>query len=196
MRRVVVLVWLGLAVVMLLASSPRPSATAQDSVPATVAALQTTVAKLSTTVAGQATQISELQTAVAGQPASPVASPTPTPEPETLEITIRFRSDAENVVSDGLGSECEGAGRFRDLSTDADIGIYDIHEELLVAAEFVESSLIFEGSIFHECEMRFVIEEIPYRDQYIVGITHRSVLTYDYAELEEIEWTLELNFSS
>jgi hypothetical protein len=184
----------GVMLTLVLAALSGLSGSAQDSVPATVTALQTTVAGLSTTVAGQATQISDLQTAVAGEPGTPVASPTELPDPQTLEIIITFRTDPENVESDGLGTECAGSGRFADFSPDADIAIYDLDEEKLVEATLVGSELIHEGVIFHECEMRFVIEEIPYQNAYIIGITNRSALTHDYAELEEMGWTLDLHY--
>jgi hypothetical protein len=186
----------GLALALVLITPSGSSGSAQDSLPATVAALQTTVAELSTAVAEQATQISDLQTAVADQPGTPVGSPTELPDPQTLAITITFRTDPENVESDGLGTECSGRGRFRDFSPNADIAIYDIDEEKLVEATLVGSELIHEGVIFHECEMRFVIEEIPYQDIYIIGITNRSALTHDFAELEEMDWTLDLHYAS
>ena len=192
MRRISVLGLGGLLLLIgLAAGSP---ATAQDPEPATIAALQTTVARLSTSVARQSTQISELQTAVAQSPGTPVSSPTQLPEPQSLEITITFRADPENVESNGLGTDCQGAGRFDDFIVDADIAIYDTSKELLSAAEFVESELVHEGVVFHECEMRFLIEEIPYYREYLVGITNRSILTLDYAELEELSWELVLTY--
>ena len=196
MRRLFVFGWCVLTLALIMGTVFGSSATAQDPLPATVAALQTTVAELSASVDAQATQISDLQTVVAGDMGTPVASPVDLPDPQTLEITILFRTDPENVESDGIGSECVGAGRFRDFSEDAEIGIYTVDEELLAAATLVESELVHEGVVFHECEMRFVIEEIPYQDAYIVGITNRSVLTYDYGELEELDWTLELTYGS
>jgi hypothetical protein len=195
MRRLFVFGLCGLALAFVLIAPLGSSGSAQDSVPATVAALQTSVAGLSTAVAEQATQISDLQTSVADKPGTPVASPTELPDPETLEITITFRTDPENVESDGLGSECSGLGRFRDFAPDADIAIYDIEEEKLAEASLVSSKLIHEGVVFHECEMRFVIEEIPYEDTYIIGITNRSALTHDYAELAEMDWALNLHYA-
>ena len=196
MRRLFVFGLCGLALALVLIAPSGSRGSAQDSVPATVEALQTTVAGLSTAVAEQATQISDLQTAVAGELGTPVASPTALPDPQTLEITVTFRTDPENVESDGLGTECFGAGRFADFEPDADIAIYDINEKKLVEASLVGSELTHEGIVFTECEMRFVIEEIPYQDTYIIGITNRSALTHDYAELEEMGWTLDLHYAS
>jgi hypothetical protein len=195
MRRLFVLGLCGLVLVLTAAAQAGTSATVQDPEPATIAALQTTVAGLSTSVVRQSTQISDLQTAVTLGQGTPVASPTELPDPQSLEITITFRADPDDVESKGLGSECSGTGRFDDLVFDADIAIYDDDEDVIASAKFVGSELVHEGVVFHECEMRFQIEDIPNQADYIVAITHRSVLTLDYAELEEMDWELNLNFS-
>src|SRR5688572_30511937 len=121
MRRLFVTGLCGLALMLLIGSLVESPTAAQDPGPATIVALQTTVAQLSTSVARQATQISDLQTAVAQGPGTPVVSPTDLPDSQSLEITITFRADDEDVESGALGSECQGAGRFDDLIFDADI---------------------------------------------------------------------------
>jgi hypothetical protein len=193
MRRVVVLCWSGLAVLLVAAMSIGQSASARDPLPATVAGLQTRVASLETTVARQATQISDLQTSVASSP-NLAATPIATPEPRSLDIQIVFRADPANIESDGLGEPCFGTGRFADFGEDPDIGIYDSEEDLLVSAVVTGSELTHEGTIFSECTMTLLLEEIPYQPIYIVGITNRSVMTYDYAELEAMDWSLMLSY--
>jgi hypothetical protein len=145
------------------------------------------------TVARQATQISDLQTAVASSP-NHAATPIATPEPQSLGIQIVFRADPANIESDGLGEPCFGTGRFADFGEDPDIGIYDSEEVLLVSAVVTGSELTHEGTIFSECTLTLQIDDIPYQPLYIVGITNRSVLTYDYAELEAMDWSLMLTY--
>jgi hypothetical protein len=166
MRRVVVLCWSALAVLLVAAMSIGQSASARDPLPATVAGLQTRVASLETTVARQATQISDLQTSVASSP-NLAATPIATPEPRSLDIQIVFRVDPADIESE---------------------------EDLLVSAVVTGSELTHEGTIFSECTMTLVLEEIPYQPICIVGVTNRSVMTYEHAELEAMNWSLMLSY--
>ena len=193
MNRILVLAWSGLALVLATAVSVGQPVSARDPLPATVAALQTRVASLESAVAMQATQISDLQTAVASSP-NLAATPVAMPDPETLEIQIVFRAKPSDIEAGGEGEPCFGTGKFADFGERPDIAIYNAEEELLVAAELTESELTHAGAIFSECTMTFLLEDIPYQTTYIIGIANRSVLTYDHADLEAMDWFLKLNY--
>jgi hypothetical protein len=182
-----------LALVLLIIMLIGQPARAQDPLSATVAALHTRVDALETTVARQATPISDSQTAVASSPTLD-ATPVAMPDPQSLEIQIVFRAKPSDIEADGEGEPCLGTGKFADVGETPDFAICIADEALRFAAEFTNSDLTRDGTIFSECTMTFLILGSPYRESYIIGITNRSVLTYDHADLEAMDWFLKVNF--
>ena len=115
-------------------------------------------------------------------------------DPQTLTITINLSAKPEDIEATAEGEPCAGAGRFDDLTADTRIAIYDAEENLLAVGTQTESTLTRAGTIFSDCTMVYVIEDIPTLTDYIFEIPGRSVMTLSFDELEAEAWSLNLNF--
>ena len=132
--------------------------------------------------------------AAEAEPAVVAETPVAVETPHTLTISIELRAKPEDMDASGEGEPCAGAGRFADLGPESAVAIYDADEVLLANGTMTDSTLLRAGTVFSECEMTFVIAEIPVDTDYILTISNRSVQTLSLEELEAANWSLNLNF--
>jgi hypothetical protein len=157
--------------------------------------LESIVFDLKATVSAQSDQIAALQTRVAEiASAPPQESPTEVAAVRDLTVVVLLRARADEIDGEDLGEECAGAGRWEDFGENAEISIADADGNELATATLDSSELVFAGALFRECQLTYVLEDVPAADDYIFSIDGRSEMTLSSAELDAVDWVIELSF--
>lgn len=84
--------------------------------------------------------------------------------------------------------ECFGGGGYADFHLGTQVVVKDGNGSVLAVGEVTTSHIGDE----YDCEFGFEVPSVPEAQFYSVAIAERGELTYTLAELEAMEWRLEL----
>jgi hypothetical protein len=121
--------------------------------------------------------------------AQPASNPT---GPGAKTIKGKYTLIAADLLGERLSSFCAGAGGFSDIQKGKQVTVSDATGRVIGVGAFGDGWR--RGPV--TCEFEFTVEGVPQSDFYQIEVQRRGVLRYSLAEMQRLDWTVEMRLSS
>lgn len=118
----------------------------------------------------------------------------------TITGTMTIIGTSENLSFSKpptVGDSCEGQGGFADISDEAQVTVSDEAGKTIATGHLSAGKIasVFENIVPH-CEWTFSMEDVPDADFYEIEVSQRGGLKYSKAEMEKMDWSVEVTLNS
>ena len=123
---------------------------------------------------------------------TPTIVPTPTPAPVSYVLTgaITLFADAYLSHFPVQGSTCYGKGDYSDVTEGLGIVVRN-SQGTIMARGSLEAGEVTDIA-FKECQFTFAVSSIPFSEFYELAVGSRVQQVYSHADLEKLDWHVDL----